>query len=119
MFGDNKADDFLDIVAVGLVGDMMDMRDFETHYLTQKGLSKLQNPFIKGIAEKNKNQIKGVISPIKVAFAIVPFINAITRVGTMEEKQLLFNSMLNWKAYNLILSNKRGHKPGDQETIIE
>lgn len=27
------ADDFLDIVGVGLVGDMMDIRDFETHYL--------------------------------------------------------------------------------------
>lgn len=119
LFGDNKVDDFLDIVAVGLTGDMMDMRDFETHYLTQKGLSTLNNPFIKGMAEKNKRQIGSEISPIKVAFYIVPLVNAITRVGTMEEKQLLFNSMLNWKAYSLIPSNKRGHKPGEQETVID
>lgn len=31
--GTAYADDFLDIVGVGLVGDMMDIRDFETHYL--------------------------------------------------------------------------------------
>ena len=29
------ADDYLEIVATGLVGDMMDIRDFETHYLIQ------------------------------------------------------------------------------------
>ena len=29
------ADDYLDIVALGLVGDMMDARDMETHYLIQ------------------------------------------------------------------------------------
>ena len=33
LFGDNKADDYLDIVSIGLIGDMMDLRDFETHYL--------------------------------------------------------------------------------------
>lgn len=119
LFGDSKADDFLDIVAVGLTGDMMDMRDFETHYLTQKGLANLRNPFIKGMAEKNKRQIGSTISPIKVAFYIVPLVNAITRVGTMEEKQLLFDSMLDWKAYNLIPSNKRGHKAGETEMVIE
>lgn len=118
LFGDNKADDYLDIVAVGLTADMMDMRDFETHYLTQKGLQALHNPFIKGMAEKNKQQIGSIISPIKVAFYIVPLVNAITRVGTMEEKTLLFESMLEWKAYDLISSTKRGCR-GQQETRLE
>lgn len=119
LFGDNKADDYLDIVATGLVGDMMDMRDFETHYLTQKGLSALRNPFIKGMAQKNERKIGSVISPIKVAFYVVPLINAITREGTMEEKLIVFNAMLEWKAFNLVDSIKRGHKPGDQETILD
>lgn len=119
LFGDNKADDFLDIAAVGLTGDMMDMRSFETHYLTQKGLAALRNPFIKGLAEKNKRQIGDTISPIKVAFYIVPLVNAVTRVGSIDDKSILFNSMLDWKAYNLIPSNKRGHKPGEMETILE
>lgn len=119
LFGDNKTDDYLDIVAVGLTGDMMDMRDLETHYLTQKGFQVLRNPFIKGMAKKNERQIGSIISPIKVAFYIVPLVNAITRVGTMEEKITLFESMLEWKSFNLIDSTKRGRKPGEQETIVE
>lgn len=119
--GTAYADDYLDIVATGLVGDMMDIRDFETHYLIQQGLqrSSLRNPFIKGMADKNVYQLgKGDLTPIGVAFYIVPLVNAITRVGTQDEKQILFESMLEWKAYDLILSTKRGCK-GQEETRLE
>lgn len=119
--GTAYADDYLDIVATGLVGDMMDIRDFETHYLIQQGLqrSSLRNPFIKGMADKNAYQLgKGDLTPIGVAFYIVPLVNAITRVGTQDEKQILFESMLEWKAYDLIPSTKRGCK-GQEETRLE
>lgn len=119
--GTSYADDYLDIVATGLVGDMMDIRDFETHYLIQQGLqrSSLRNPFIKGMADKNAYQLgKGDLTPIGVAFYIVPLVNAITRVGTQDEKQILFESMLEWKAYDLIPSTKRGCK-GQEETRLE
>lgn len=115
---EQKADQFLDMVAVGLVGDMMDLRDFETHYLVQTGLSQLQNPFIKGMAEKNHYQLGDNPTPIGVAFYIVPLINSITRVGTLEEKTLLFESMLNWKAFDLVPSTKRGCA-GQQETRLD
>lgn len=118
LFGDNKADEFLDLVAVGLTGDMMDQRDAETHYLTQIGLQRLRNPFIAGMADKNSFSIGDTISPYKVAFYIVPLINSITRVGTMAEKELLFDSMLDWKAYNLVPSTKRGAAKGSKETIL-
>lgn len=119
--GTAYADDYLDIVATGLVGDMMDIRDFETHYLIQQGLqrSSLRNPFIKGMADKNVYQLgKGDLTPIGVAFYIVPLVNAITRVGTRDEKQILFESMLERKAYDLIPSTKRGCK-GQEETRLE
>ena len=115
---ERHADDFLDIVALGLVGDMVDQGDFETHYLTQIGLTQVRNPFIQGMAEKNSYQLGDGLTPIGVAFYIVPLINAITRVGTMEEKKLLFESMLEWKAYELIPSTKRGCA-GQQETRLE
>lgn len=115
---EQKANQFLDMVAVGLVGDMMDLRDFETHYLVQTGLSQLQNPFIKGMAEKNHYQLGDNPTPIGVAFYIVPLINSITRVGTLEEKTLLFESMLNWKAFDLVPSTKRGCV-GQQETRLD
>ena len=96
----------------------MDQRDIETHYLTQLGLSRLRNPFIKGMAEKNSYSLGSILSPIGVAFYIVPLMNAVTRVGTMEEKFLLFESMLDWKAYDLVPSTKRGCK-GQEETRLE
>lgn len=95
----------------------MDIRDFETHYLVEQGLARLRNPFIKGMAEKNSYSIGSVLSPIGVAFYIVPLINAITRVGTMDEKTLLFESMLEYKALEMIPSTKRGCA-GQQETRL-
>ena len=118
MCGDRLSDRFIDLVAIGLTGDMCDQRDIETHYLTQLGLSRLRNPFIKGMAEKNSYSLGSVLSPIGVAFYIVPLMNAVTRVGTMEEKFLLFESMLDWKAYDMVPSTKRGCK-GQEETRLE
>lgn len=62
------------------------------------------------MAEKNAYSLGDIISPIGVAFYIVPLVNAVTRVGTMEEKILLFESMLEWKAFEEVPSTKRGCK---------
>ena len=118
LLGKSCANDFLDLVAVGMIGDMMDIRNVETRYLIQEGLKNIRNPFIKGMIDKNSYQLKGSLTPISVAFYIVPYINAVTRVGTQEEKQVLFESMLEWKSYELIPSTKRGCK-GQEETRVE
>lgn len=93
------------------------MTEFETHYLTQRGLNQLRNPFIKGMADKNAFSIGSVLSPFVAAFYIVPLINAVTRIGTLEEKQLLFDSMLEWKAWEMVPSTKRGEH-GKQEMLV-
>lgn len=36
--GSNDADMFLDLVALGLIADMMSLKDFETHHLITKGI---------------------------------------------------------------------------------
>ena len=41
----NYAIDYEDLAALGLIGDMMDQRDFETHYLINDGLKRIRNPF--------------------------------------------------------------------------
>lgn len=71
------------------------------------------------MVEKNSYQLgTDNLTPIGVAFYIVPLVNAITRMGTKEEKLVLFESMLEWKAYDLIPSTKRGCK-GQEETRLE
>lgn len=118
LLGLRAAEDLLDMVASGLIGDMMDIRNMETRYLIQEGMRQIRNPFLKSMIDKNAYQLKNELTPIGIAFYIVPYVNAVTRVGTPEEKLVLFESMLEWKAYDLIPSTKRGCK-GQQETRVE
>lgn len=114
----NEATSLLDLVAVGMVADMMDLRDFETKHLIQLGLKNIQNPFLKAMIAKQEYSLGSTITPIGIAFYIAPYINAITRSGTLDEKLVVFESMLEFRAYELIPSTKRGCK-GDTEVKVE
>ena len=126
----NYANNFLDLVALGNCGDMMSLRSFETKYLITKGFQKqnIKNPFIDYMIDKNSFPLSKAdyisadpdmsCTSMGAAFFIVPFVNAITRSGTMEQKKLLFNSMLNHKAFEEVISNKRGHKLGQKEKLV-
>ena len=113
------ANDYLDLVAVGLVADMMDIRSFETKALIKKGLTNLRNPYLYLLAQKNAFKLGSQITPIGAAFYIVPLLNAVQRSGTLEEKELVFNSMLKYKAFEQVPSTKRGHKLGEMEKLVE
>ena len=115
----DNANQFVDLVALGLIADVMLMRDFETKHLINIGLKQITNPFFRGMTIKNEYSLGGGdITPFGVAFYIAPYINAVTRCGTQEEKLLLFESMLDFRAYEQIPSTKRGFK-GTYETRVE
>ena len=114
----DNANQFIDLVALGLIADVMLMKDFETKHLVNLGLKQITNPFFRGMTIKNEYSLGGNITPFGVAFYIAPYINAVTRCGTQEEKLLLFESMLDFKAYEQIPSTKRGFK-GTYETRVE
>lgn len=113
------ANNYIDLVALGLVADMMDLREYETKHLIQLGLKNITNPYFKGMTIKNEYSLGGKVTPFGVAFYIAPYVNAVTRSGTMDEKIVLFESMLEFKAFEMIPSIKRGHKPGEMETRVE
>lgn len=115
----NHADSLIDLVALGNMADMMSMTSKETKHLINKGFKHISNPFIMGMAEKNSFSLKGKVTPMGAAFYIAPFVNAIVRSGTIEEKELVFKSMLNYEATKKIPSNKRGHKIGEEEYLYE
>lgn len=112
------ADQYLDLVALGILADVMDLRDFETRYLVDTGLANIRNPFLRGMVTKQAFQLKDRVTPHGISFYIAPGVNAITRVGTVEEKLMLFESMLEFRAYEQIPSTKRGCK-GQFETRVE
>ena len=118
LLGVNYADDYLDLVALGIVADMVDLRDFEAKHLVMQGMSKVRNPYFKGMVEKQAFQLKDGLTPFGIAFYIAPYVNATIRVGTQDEKLLLLESMFDHRGYELIPSTKRGCK-GQTETIVE
>ncbi len=111
------ADYILDLVALGMIADMMDMRDFETKHLITRGLEDIHNPFFAGMVEKNAYQLKE-ITPTGVAFYVAPYVNATVRMGTQEEKRIMFEAMLDFKAYDMVDSTKRGCK-GQKERLVD
>lgn len=119
LLGLNNADLFLDLVAVGMIADQMDLKNFETKHLIFKGLKQIRNPFISEMAKAQNYNINkhGGLNPYTIGFYIAPFINAITRTGTIGEKKLVFEAMLDYIAYNTVPSTKRGCK-GQYETHV-
>ena len=112
------ADQFLDLVALGMIADMMDLRDFETKHLVSLGLQHIRNPYFRGMVDKQAYSLRDGITPFGIAFYIAPYVNATIRVGTQEEKLILFESMLDYRGYEQIPSTKRGCK-GQTETRVE
>ena len=120
IMGVNTADNFLDLVALGLVGDMMDLRDFETRHLVVRGINQIRNPFLKEMVKKQDYSISraGGLCPFAESFYIVPQINATIRMGSQDEKLMLFESMLDYRALEQVPSTKRGCK-GQYEMRVE
>lgn len=118
ILGESYADDYLDLVALGMIADMMDLRELETRYLIVEGLKDIRNPFFLEMVTKNEFKIKGEFNPFTISWYVAPFINAMTRSGTLEEKKLLFKSMLEYEAYKLVPSTKRGCS-GTEELLVE
>lgn len=115
LYEDNFADTLIDLAAVSLIGDMMLVNDLETRYIIKHGLNNISNLGLTTFIEKQSFSMGNKISPIGIAFYIVPLINAIIRVGTQEEKNILFTAFID--PLKIIPSTKRGHKPGDTETV--
>lgn len=110
----NYAHSLIDLAAVGMVGDMMELCDLETRYIVDEGLHNITNFGLMSMIEKQSFSMGNKVTPIGIAFYIVPLINALIRVGTQEEKEVLFESFID--PLRKVPSTKRGHKEGDMET---
>ena len=129
-FCTSYADRLLDLVALGNMADMMSLKSIETKHLIWKGFKRenIKNPFIYGMIDKNNFSLNKAdyksyngldVTPMGAAFFIAPFVNAMVRSGTQEEKEILFKSMLISEAFKEVPSTKRGHKIGDKEKIVD
>lgn len=113
----NYSNDLIDLAAWGIIGDMGSMLEVENRYIVKNGLENINNYFLKTLIDKQSYSMGGEVTPITVAFYIVPLVNAMIRVGTMDEKERLFLAFID--GHQMVPCNKRGAKGTFEEVAIE
>ena len=105
-------DKYLDLVALGMIGDVMSLKSPETRHLINKGLKQMQarrdkiaesegkyfpedgNKLINAFLYKKYDYDLKNVTHKNIAFKIAPFINGCIRSGTFEEKDAMFRAFL-------------------------
>lgn len=123
-FDRDDAKNYIDLVALGEIADVMFQGTSETRYLIMEGLKNIKNDGFKALLEAQSFSLKDKaqwpfygLTPIDVAFYIGPLINSITRVGTEKEKEALFLAFVD--PCRMVQSTKRGAKLGDLESVCQ
>lgn len=97
---------YLDLVAVSIIADVMNMRELENRYYLNIGsqVENVKNQFLKRLIEVKK--LEDTLTIEDIGFSLSPLINATIRVGTVKDKELIFRAISNIKEN--IESKKRG-----------
>ena len=86
------ADSYLDLVALGNIADVMDLKELETRYYCNMGLAHISNQLIAEYVG-NSYYISANATAIDMQFSVIPYLNAIIRAGKQEDKELLFKAL--------------------------
>lgn len=124
ILGIEQAQEYLDLVALGEIADVMDKTNTETNYIITEGLRNIKNKGFQTLLAAQSYSLKEKaiypwfgLNSTDIAFYIAPLINALTRVGSMREKEAMFYCFV--EPDRLLQSTKRGAKPDDTETAAE
>lgn len=103
---------YMDLCAFGNISDMADSREMEIRAIVRGGLSNITNPFMSELTKKNEYTINkyGGLCYKGCAFGLTPFVNAICRSGTIQEKRQVFEAMLENIGRSRVPSGKRGEQ---------
>lgn len=112
---EDYANEMLDIVALGNISDVMDMRECETRYYVDLGLNKIRSKLFKALIDKQSYSMNNVINITSVQFYITPILNAMIRVGSQEDKELLFRAFI--ETDEVFKYKKRGETQETDEDI--
>lgn len=96
----NYADDYLDLVALGMIGDRADTMNLETRYLILEGLNQIRNKvsknkFIRTLVDAQLYSMDYKITINGIGFYICPLMNSLIRLGEYEDKRYMFEALCN------------------------
>lgn len=130
---DVSADDYIDLVALGMIGDSMDLRSYETRYLCLKGIEKMNqvkdiyidnkipdfgNPLLNAFIDKKKDYDLSNISFHSLSWKVIPLINSCIRSGTDEEKIEMFKAFIG-EGESVLYQPRRKNKNDPKPEPIE
>lgn len=83
----------LDLVALGMIADNMDLTNLETRFYILEGLESVNNDFIKELADRCSEDMKFGYTITNAGWILAPRINACCRYGKPEEQKELFRAI--------------------------
>lgn len=99
-YGVNYADDYLDLVALGMIGDRADVVNLQTRYLVLKGLEQIRNKVNKNklisvLVDAQMYSMNNKITINGIGFYVCPLMNSMIRLGEYEDKRYMFEALCN------------------------
>lgn len=90
--GYSFANKYIDQAAIAIIGDVMDITTPENAYIIKEGLNSIHNTFIRLLCNNAAYSLGNELTPIGIAFYIVPMVNSMCRMGTLDEKTRMFQA---------------------------
>jgi len=97
----NSVEKYIDLVAFGMIGDRASMRNLQTRYLVLEGVKQLKskqrgyNKLLKIMVDKQMYSMNNKVTINGIGFYINPLVNSMIRLGSQEDKEILFRAMCN------------------------
>lgn len=115
------ADEYLDLCALANISDVMDMRSFETRYFTDLGLLNINNKCLQALIDAQDYSMNGKINIHNIQWYVTPILNGMIRVGSQEEKELLFRAFIEQEEFFEYKKRATKDKPAEiiQESIYD
>lgn len=115
------ADNYLDLCALANISDVMDIRSFETRHLINKGLSDIKNKCFEAFIKAQDYSINGKVNIHNIQWYITPILNGMIRIGSLEEKELLFKAFIEKDEFFKYKKRATKDKPSEiiQESIYD
>lgn len=116
--GVNYSKDYLDLVAWGMIADMMPTTDLENRHYMQRGMKNIKNPFLKALYDKVEFTTKGIKSFKTMSWNVAPLVNGTVRFGSLEERKDMFEAFIE-NNDKTIPYKKRGATETIEQSIYE
>ena len=89
------AENFIDLNAFGNISDVMDLRNPSTRYYVNRGIANIKNNALNAMIKAQSYSMHDEVNIHNISWYVTPIFNAMIRIGSFEERDLLFRAFIN------------------------